>query len=208
MFQKAGKFLTTILIGGLVVILPVIVIFQAIRWLTRWLLGAFEPLTTLTDNTLGQIGLPAEVLSLFAILVACFAVGLLVRTAMGQWLQRLVERWFLARIPGYEMLRDLFAQLQPAEKREFSRPVLLTLGSESIQVYGFVTDSYGEGHYAVFLPTSPSPLNGYVLQVHESQLEFLQCSADKVMQSVLGCGMGSSDIINGTKGEATRAQLN
>ncbi|MGB5324541.1 MAG: DUF502 domain-containing protein [Pseudomonadales bacterium] len=197
MLRRAGNFLLTVLLGGLLVILPIVLILQALNWLLHWLLDVFAPLTRFTDEVLGESGLPPEMLSVLAIVLLCFTVGLLVRTTLGQWLQRQIERWFLTHLPGYEMLRDLFASLKPGEKRSFSKPVLVDLGNDAARVYGFVTDQYREDQFAVFIPTSPSPLNGYVVQVPGARLEFLQCPAETVMQSVLGCGIGSGAVVQG-----------
>ena len=205
MTRKILNFISTSLLGGLVVILPMVIIYQVFAWLLRWILEAFSPVTLFTSTVFNSSIVPPALLGMLAIVLLCFLVGLLVRTTVGKWLHRNSERWLLDHIPGYEMLKNLFAQLQPDQKRSFSRPVLVTLNSNSVRVYGFITDQHDGDLYTVFIPTSPSPLNGYVIQVSIEQLEFLESSAETVMQSVIGCGIGSQEIMQSISTKKTVA---
>jgi len=195
MLQKIVNFTGTCLLGGLVVILPLVIIYRVFSWLLQWILGAFAPVTVFTSSVFDSSTLPPALLGVLAIVLLCFLVGLLVRTTVGKWLHSSSERFLLDHIPGYAMLKKVFAQLQPEQKQSFSSPVLVRFDSVPATVYGFVTEKHDRDLYTVFIPTSPSPFNGFVVHVAPQQLEFLHNSSETVMQSVIGCGLGSREIL-------------
>lgn len=182
-------------LGGLVVILPVVILLKLFIWLLAWFSNFIQPLTDLIlSRALINVYI-AEIVSLSSILLVCFFTGLLVKTAWGRWIHHLTERWFLERIPGYKTLKELSAQLNPEPDRVFSRPVLVTLDKKQNYFMGFITDQYGEDGYAVFIPTSPSPMNGFVVQTSSAHLKFLDIDKEELMKTVIACGVGSASMM-------------
>lgn len=60
---------------------------------------------------------------------------------------------------------------------------------------GFITDQYGEDGYAVFIPTSPGPMNGFVVQTSSAHLKFLDIDKEELMKTVIACGVGSASMM-------------
>lgn len=193
--KKIKTFFSTVFIGGLTVILPVAVLLQVFQWLLGWLTDIIKPLTGVILAKTQSNLFVAEVLGLVTILAGCFAVGLVVRTAGGQWIHNFLERWLLERIPGYATLKEFFGQLTAGQKRAFSKPVLFTFDGHKNYLLGYITAEYDDDCYAVFIPTSPSPLNGYVVQTRSENLKFLTVKPEEVMNTVIGCGVGSANIM-------------
>lgn len=189
--QRAQQFFKTLLIGGFVVIMPSVVLVKIFLWLLGWLTQAIAPVTGLIASATQHNQLIAQALAVMSIVLGCFFIGLIVQTRAGKWFQQRVENTFLSRLPGYTILRDLFSQLQPDQKRSFSRPVLFSWDRQENYLLAYITDEYDDDRFAIFLPTSPSPLNGYVVQTTREHLKFLDTSAEQVMQVVIGCGVGS-----------------
>ncbi|MFT5657762.1 MAG: putative membrane protein [Gammaproteobacteria bacterium] len=193
--KKFKNFILITVLGGLVVILPVVILLKLIIWLITWFSNFIQPLTDLVlSSTLTNIYI-AEIVSMSSILLVCFITGLLVKTAWGKWIHNLTERWFLQRIPGYKTLKELFAQLKPAQERAFSKPVLISLDGNKNYFMGFITDEYGEDGYAVFIPTSPSPVNGFVVQTSSAHLKFLEMDKEALMKTVISCGVDSASMM-------------
>lgn len=117
------------------------------------------------------------------------------KTTWGKWLHERLEYWFLARVPGYKMLKELFTKLKPQEEQKFSKPVLVHFDKSDQEFLGFVTEEYEGDRYAVFIPTSPSPMNGFVVQTDVSKLRFVNVSAESMMKTVISCGVGSAALV-------------
>lgn len=193
--SKIKKFFTTVLLGGFLAILPITIVLNILLWLIRWITNIIEPLTRLILTATHTDRLIAEFLSFALIISACFFIGLFIKTNAGKWLQDKAEQGLLGRIPGYKMLKELSVQLQSGTQRSFSKPVLFSLDKNDNYFIGYITEEYGEDQYAVFIPTSPSPMNGYVIQTNIDHLKFLDISAEKAMKIIVSCGVGSENIM-------------
>ncbi len=195
--RKVKEFFTTIFIGGLTVILPVFIIFKLLVWLFEWITGVLQPITGLIVSTAHINEWLSEILAIVGLVFGCFLVGLFVKTTLGKLIHEMAERWFLEHLPGYKMLKEVFKQLEPSEKKSLTKPVLINLDGHESSLMGFITDEYDDNRFAVFIPTSPSPLNGFVVQTSADRIRFLDTSAENVMKAVIACGVGSSNIVAG-----------
>ena len=90
MLKRTKNFFKTTILGGIIVILPTIILVFAFKWLFGFVADAIRPLTNLVvDN----ITLPdsydqviATLIVLTVIVLGCFLVGLFVRTRIGRWI--------------------------------------------------------------------------------------------------------------------------
>ncbi len=194
-FKRFKNFLATVFIGGLLAILPIVIIFKIFSWIFTWIIDFIQPFTTVIAANIGSNLTTAKIVATTAVILSCFLIGILVKTAWGKWLQSFTERWFLKKIPGYTTLKEIFNQFQPDNKQNFSRPVLITLDQGANYLTGFVTDMYDGNRYSVFIPTSPSPVNGFVVQTTSDNIKFIDAPSDAVMRSVLSCGVGVSKFV-------------
>lgn len=197
---KIKHFITTAIIGGLVVILPIAILLKLFIWLFQWVTQLIAPVTGLVIAATQANDVLAQLLSIALILTSCFFLGVLVKTSWGKWAYESIEYWFLTRLPGYKMLKDLFTKLQPQSEQKFSKPVLVHFDQGEQEFLGFVTEEYGDDRFAVFIPTSPSPMNGFVVQTDASKIRFVNVSAESMMKTVIACGVGSADLIEKTEG--------
>ena len=155
------NFFTTTFIGGLVVLLPIAILYKLFGWFLSIVREFISPVSELVADKLYTDLFISELVAALGVLFFCFMVGLIIRTAWGAWLHHLVERIFLANIPGYQSIRDLLSQLNSKSKNSFTQPVLYSFDNNKNYLIGFITDTYSENRVSVFIPTSPSPVNGF-----------------------------------------------
>ena len=189
--EKVRSPLKTIFLGGVFALLPLALIFTVFSWLYNWLTAFVRPLASLIDNTIAMHDSIAQLISFFLILLLCFITGVIVKTAWGSWLQVKLETVFLKKVPGYSMFKELVAQFQPGKTPAFSQPVLITFDNGEHHFMGFVTDEL-DGICTVFVPTSPSPMNGFAIQTRKENLKYVNTEPETMMKSVLSCGLGAS----------------
>jgi uncharacterized membrane protein len=104
---RLKSFLKTSLLGGVVVILPVVILVSLFVWVFGVISGLLEPLTHLLvkDSEFNQF--LAERVVIVLLLAACFFVGVMVKTRLGDFFYRFIETRILRLAPGCSMIRDV-----------------------------------------------------------------------------------------------------
>ncbi|MEJ2286453.1 MAG: hypothetical protein P8X85_22980 [Desulfobacterales bacterium] len=69
----------------------------------------------------------------------------------------------------------------------------------------FVTDTHDSGRHTVFVPTGPNPTSGLIFHVPDKYVHPVGVSVEETLRSVIGCGAGSSNLIDGFEGRPTSA---
>lgn len=180
------KFLKTTLLGGLVVLLPAYVTILL-------LLKALGTANAVIEPVSGHLPAGVEYRTPVAaalIILVCFAAGLFVRTAIGRFVKRAVERTLLERVPGYAVFRGLAEKLADSHARSSFAAALVVI--EEALVPACIVERHADGLCTVFVPSAPTPAVGaiYVLppqRVFELDVPLVQLAA---VVSKWGSGMG------------------
>ena len=122
--KRIKAFVTTAVVGGLVVLVPIGITAFIFTWLFDLVTGAIAPLTELVvaRSQVGRVVAAAVVIA--ALTGGCFLVGLLVRTRLGGWAFALVERCALKRAPGYSLVKETVKQFIGEGKSPFGTVAL------------------------------------------------------------------------------------
>ena len=165
--RQIREFILTTLIGGVIVLLPIIIMIWVVRILVTLIETALRPLTSLINLEVPDIVL--NVIALVAVILFSFVIGLVVRTRFGSTMYNYVEEQWLERIPVYSSIRDIVQQFSGRKKPPFNQVVIVK--GFGLLMTGFVTDDNGDDMYTVFVPTAPNPTNGFVFHVHKNNLQ-------------------------------------
>jgi uncharacterized membrane protein len=164
-------FVKTTVIGGLLVIVPVVVVALVAVRVLGGLFGAVAPLAAWLPGGffLREIGAIAIVVA------ACFVAGLAARTTLGGALRRAVERR-LEAVPGFSLVRSL-ARRAAGEVEDSARFRVALAEIEDALVPAFLIEEHDDGSFTVFVPAVPTPAAGalYVLpreRVHPVDVPF------------------------------------
>ncbi|QBG48657.1 DUF502 domain-containing protein [Verrucomicrobia bacterium S94] len=203
MLSRTKNFFRTTIIGGVIVILPTMVLVFAFRWLFGIVSEGIRPLT---DLVIRNIDLPsrydeaiAKALVISVIILGCFLVGLFVRTRLGQWIFNGLENSILNRAPGYKMVKETINQLLQKKGSPFSSVALVRIFENDVKVTAFITDRHDDGTVTVFVPTGPNPTSGFIYHLNEKYVHPVDVSVEDAMRSVISCGAGSEKLIKGLK---------
>lgn len=152
--KKLLEFIKTTALGGLVVIVPLGIVFLALAEVYGMLESVtagpaeflpFGPLANAIIVLLAQIAL---------IVLACFLVGLMLRTQLGDRLKASIEQRLENLVPMYGLLRNLTQRLVGIDGVELAVAELDLYGSHS-RVLGFIVEELPDDRYSVFVPISP-----------------------------------------------------
>ncbi len=133
-------------------------------------------------------------------LVGIYIFGRFVASLLGRSIWRMVERAFF-RLPVvkqiYPYVKQVTDFLFSDKKMQFSRVVVVEYPRKGIWSVGLVTGAgmktirrtLGEEFLTIFIPSSPTPLTGYVITVRREEVIDLPLSIDDAIRFVISGGV-------------------
>ncbi len=200
--SRLSEFLKTTLVGGLLFLVPVVLVGLVLRHALQ-LAGkvatpivAYFPYNQVAGVALGTI------VAAFLLVAVAFLAGLAARTNTGRKLTGWVEQSFLGNMPQYRVVTSMAEGLAKIENSEGLVPVMVST-DESWQL-GYALEELGGGWTAVFIPQSPTPMSGNVLFVPATKIRRLGIGIQEAMKLVKRMGMGSAEALKGVDFAPTR----
>ena len=197
------KSLKRYLITGLVIWVPLVITL----WVLDLLVGMMDhsllllPPAFRTENWLG-VHLPG--LGVLLTLVVVFVTGVLAANMIGQ---RMVRFWegVLARIPVvnsiYTGVKQVSDTLFSGSGHAFRKVLLVRYPHPEAWSLAFQTnmpqevEQHLDGDYvAVFIPTAPSPVNGFYFYVKRSETIALNMSVDDALKNIISMGVVKTEL--------------
>jgi len=201
MLQRTKNFFKTTILGGIIVILPTIILAFAFKWLFGFVSNGIKPLTDLVVNNLTLPDLYDQLIAtlivLSVIILACFCIGLFVKTRIGRWIYGGFENSLLSKAPGYKMIKETVNQFLGKKESPFSSVALVQIFENDTKVTAFITDRHEDGTITVFVPTGPNPTSGFIYHLDQQYVHPVDVSVEDAMRSVISCGAGSDALIKG-----------
>ncbi len=199
MNQQANpiRFLRTTAIGGLLFLLPLIVVGA--------LIGQVVPIVMTIAESLGEI-LPGFVktpggiallilLAIAILLLLCFAAGLLARRSFGRNLSEAFEKKLVLLFPRYAILRDQMADSIGGDQAKAQMKPVIARFDDCIRL-GFETERNEEaGFVSVYLPGSPDPWAGKVVLLKIDRVDLLEADFGEAVATCEQLGRGSTALV-------------
>lgn len=195
---------------GLVIAAPLVLTIYIIRtfiewidgWVTPYIPAAYKPDTYLHYSIPG-----------FGVLVALIFItllGFLVANIVGRRLVHFGES-LLARMPIvrniYGGLKQIFETALATRSKPFTTvgmiefprkglwSVVFVVGQAKGEVAARFPDADGEEVFNVFVPTTPTPLSGYLVFAKRSDIVLLDMSAEEAAKLVISAGIVAPDFV-------------
>lgn len=186
---------------GLVLVAPLAVTIWALRAVIGLIGGS---ITSLYARYLPESlqHLPAIIWDVVNTVIALGLITLLgyfSRVFLGRFVGAVAER-FIQSIPGiggfYNSVKQFIETFGAKDRAQFSKVVLVQFPRPGAWTIGFVTNT-GAGephahlqaeHWAVFVPTCPSPVNGFFMYLPAKDVVELEMSVGDGMKTVISCG--------------------
>lgn len=185
-------------IAGLVTVIPVFLTIYILVLLFQFadgILGKY--LNVYFKKTMGFY-IPG--IGFLICLVAILFVGVLATDFVGKKILRRIERWFSA-LPLinkiYPALKQIVKFISAQKEFGFKKVVLVEYPSKGIWSIGFLTNEKfqqidkvtGKEMLAVFLPTTPGPLSGYVVFFPKEEVKFLDIPVADALKIIISGGV-------------------
>ena len=190
--QKRSHFILTTIIGGVVFLVPVVILAVVLVKAMGFMMIVAQPMADwLPIDTVSGVAL-ANVLAILALIVVCFLAGLVARQALASAFVAKVESKILVNIPGYMMIKNLVSGFD-ASKAEGLKPVAILLGSA--ERVGFEIEKLADGRSVVFIPSAPSPFSGITQLLPPEQVIYLDVSAKVIIEVTENFGHGMGEVL-------------
>ena len=174
------------IIYGLLVLIPIAVIFLLVSKLTTFLEKVATPLGF--DKLI--VAALAVIVTILLILIVSFVIGIIVRAIISF---DKFENIVLTRIPGYEIVSNV---VKGAFNKETAyQPALVQLYGPGTGVFAFVMEEHENGLVTVFVPSSPALTIGSVHVVKKELITLLDASAGDMTGCISNWGTGSDSLV-------------
>jgi len=166
-------------------------IVQVLAWSVGWSVGKAGE--WYNAHFLGWLGV---VVAIIGLCVAAYFLG----TFIGGRIVRLIESW-LVRLPilrkiypGAKQVSEFFFSEKAVEFRrvvaiQYPRPGLWTVGFVTGRSFRAVTEAAGRELLSVFIPTTPTPVTGFIVAVPREEVIDLPLTVDEAFQYIISAGV-------------------
>jgi uncharacterized membrane protein len=191
--RQSLKPLTTTLIGGVVFLLPLIVVIYVLGQGLALTAHAVQPVVALLpDKSVGGITL-ASVAALALLLLLCFGAGLLARAAAGQAFAARFEDKLQAIYPRYSVIKAMSQGLHGAVGKQMLKPVLVSFDDN--QLIGFDMERLDDGRVVLYMPGAPDAWSGSVTLVSPERVQPLDIDPTDLAKALQGLGLGIAGLM-------------
>ena len=199
------------LVAGLVVSVPAIATFLAVRFLFRSLDGLLGPVLA------SLVGRQVPGLGLLATIALVLLAGLLARSYVGGRLVALTDK-AVSQVPVmrsvYRAAREIVETATLSKRQVFREAVLIEYPRKGLYSYGFVTGytrRMGAGQPQrlahVFIPGPPVPTTGVLIAVPADEIIPLDLSVEDALKLVLSGGMVTPDELRARERSGDEAAI-
>jgi uncharacterized membrane protein len=190
--KRILKFTRTSLVGGILFLLPIIVVAiiggKALA-IAHKIVG---PLAAhLPEDSVFGLDMP-RLLAIGLLVLFCFLAGVFARTALAQKAINWLETTVLSNLPGYEFIKSLSGNLL-GDERQPQYPVVLARIEDAWQL-AFLVERMEAGHVAVFVPGAPSPQSGSVYFMTEDRIRLLDIPSPAATKCLKRYGLGANAL--------------
>ena len=196
------SFFKRYLITGLLIWVPLVITV----WVLNLLVSTMDQSLLLLPQALrteSWLGIHIPGLGVILTLVVVFLTGVLAANFIGQKLVVFWER-VLLHIPVvnsiYKAVKQVSDTLFSGSGHAFRKVLLVRYPHPEAWSLAFQTNvpsglvsRFSEEHVAVFIPTTPSPVNGFYFYVKRTEVIELDMSIDEALKYIISMGVVTSD---------------
>ena len=193
--KQINEFLKTCAIGGLLVLLPLLLLYLVLTEAVQLIVALATPIADLFPaGTFDKIEHPL-LLALMLILIVSFVLGLALRLAILRRVGGWAERSVLARVPAYTAIKHLSRGLVGADdEHALFRPAVVT-SADGERRLAYLVEDHGDGHATVLIPRPPTAFAGDLLVVPRERVVLLKAGLGEVSAVISHWGLGLRGLL-------------
>jgi uncharacterized membrane protein len=187
-----GKFIRTTIAGGILFMIPVIVVISFAKKALNILKRLTEPWDARMKSEI-MWGLDGHnLVGGLMLIVLCFLAGLVFQVATIKRYVTMVEVKLLSRFPGYRLIKALASEAVGDSNGQGQAPVLVKEGDRYRP--GFLTEQHGD-LCTVFLPEAPQVNTGELQILPATSVVHLPITTHSMKHMIRSLGKGISKLM-------------
>lgn len=187
------QFFRTTLVGGVLFLIPVILIVLLLHKALGVVSKLLHPIAEQIPR--GPLSGPvlAYILAAIALLLIGFVAGLIARTEFGLALGQRIEHFVLRKVPGFTLVKSM-AQGSLGTPSDQAIKVAFAFLDE-VWVLAFIIEQSEDGLLTVFVPSAPTPTGGSLYFMREDQVRRVDIPLREAIQCIMQLGVGSRALL-------------
>jgi uncharacterized membrane protein len=185
----------TTLIGGVVFLLPLVVVLAVLGHALALVAQAAAPLVSRFEHMEVAGVTLAGVLTIVILLLLCFGAGVLARRAFGRALSERFEDRLQALYPRYTVIKGIAHGFAGVNSDDGLKSVLITFDDQ--QLLALEVERTSDGRVVIFVPGSPDPWSGNVIFVAPERVQPLPVSVADLNRALKGIGHNCAALLEG-----------
>jgi uncharacterized membrane protein len=194
--KYAREFVVNAVVGGLLVLLPA---YLAVLLLLKGMETAVALASPLLE-LLPDWARADNLISLLLLALACFLVGLAVRTPAGRRLGQRLEDSLFGKLPGYQLMRSLTRRVAGRDDASAWKPALIE--TDDSLVPAFIIEELDDGRYTIFVPSVPTPLAGAIYVMARERVHPLEVPLTQALVAISSWGSGAKALVAAMRRQA------
>ncbi len=191
--NKFTAFLKTAAGGGLMVLLPVLLLCLVLAQMLQLVVALATPIAELLqEGGLEKVASPVLV-ALVLLAGTSFAIGLVMQSNAGRRFGRWLERVTVKRVPIYGALKRVTRGFAGSKEGETFMPALLAI-EDGMQEVVYLVEETDDGLAAVMVPHAPTAFSGPVKIVDRKRLTLLDTNIGDLSRALSHWGVGTASL--------------
>jgi uncharacterized membrane protein len=191
--KRAFQFLRMTLAGGILFLVPIIVLAIILQRALGLAHHIVEPVAThIPIQSVLGFRTP-RILAVLAIILFCFLTGFFARTLIARQIVNWLDAAILSNLPGYEFFKGVGESVLGVEQHGI-REVVLARFDDNWQI-GFLLDRLDNGLVAVYIPSAPNPHSGGVYFMTRDRVMPANVATPAVMKCLKRLGAGANALL-------------
>lgn len=187
------NFLRTTLIGGVVFLVPLVVVALILGKAFNIMKLVAAPVERMLPfDAIGGVGL-INIIALIVMLLCCLAAGMIASSAPAKALYVRLDALLLEVVPGYAWTKTVMAGFGGEREFEGFLPVLVEL--DDMSQLAFEMERSADGLVVVFFPGAPDARSGSVAYVEPSRVKPVAAEFLAINRSLRKMGRGAAAFL-------------
>ncbi|MEH6565791.1 MAG: DUF502 domain-containing protein [Halopseudomonas sp.] len=184
------RFIKTTLIGGVIFLIPVIVLILVLGKAVQLIRLATAPISRMMPmDSLAGVAM-IDLLTLLVLVLVCFAAGMLAKSPPAKRLYHRLDEG-LQVLPGYAFIKSFADHYKHEEDDEAPlKPVLVRF--DDFDQLCFEVERLADGRVVVFVPGAPDPWSGSLVYLTADRVAAVALSVPEAISHLRRLGQGAS----------------
>jgi len=188
------SFLKNAFFRGLIVLIPVVLVYLTIRELFKAMVSLATPIADFISSDWVRENDPVWLIALVLIVLVALLLGLIWTAKPTRRAAEWLESRSLDHLPMYKISKSLVGAFLDLEDEESFKPACWRHDDGSLEPV-FVIGEHGQDMLVVMQPWTPTPFAGSVRVVPRTQIDLVPVSLDEYSLAITHFGLGLSEAL-------------